>query len=398
MHIALTGPCAPSDLQDLLDPEQRARADSFPGYRGIAVSSLAGELVRRGHLVSVVTASYEGVSRPETFQGDSLTIHVIAGRQRARERARDLWSRERKAMKELLQEIRPDVVSAHWTYEFALAALESGLPTLVTAHDAPVTILRHFHDPYRTARLALAAWVRARRPPLTAVSPYLAQRWRREMGWRRDIAVIPNMSPFGPREGGRCHQQGQRVVTVADSSGRKNVRSALEAWPTVLRAFPSAELHLVGPGLGPSQDLALWAEQHSLQRQVCWHGAVDRAEVENLIESATALLHPSLEESLGMTLMEAMALGVPVVGGNTSGAVSWTMGGCGALTDVRSPRAIAATLTDLLGDPEWCLRNGEAGKRRVADAFSPEVVASAYELEYEAVLSQLSCPKVEGRS
>jgi len=216
------------------------------------------------------------------------------------------------------------------------------------------------------------------------------------MGWRRDITIIPNMSPFGPRKGGRDHQHGQRVVTVADSSKRKNVRSALEAWPMVLQAFPAAELHLVGYGLGPSEDLALWAEQHSLQRQVWWHGPVDRAEVESLIESATALLHPSLEESLGMTLMEAMTLGVPVVGGSSSGAVAWTMGGCGALTDVQSPQAMAATVVDLLGNPEWCMRNGEAGKRRVADAFSPGVVASAYELHFEAVISEMSCPRVEG--
>jgi glycosyltransferase involved in cell wall biosynthesis len=158
-------------------------------------------------------------------------------------------------------------------------------------------------------------------PPFNCCQPYLAKQWRWEMGWRRDIAIIPNISPFGPYDGLRGNPRGQRVVTVADSGRRKNVRSALEAWPIVLRSFPDAQLHLVGQGLGPSEDLALWAEHQSLQQQVFWHGPVGRAEVKGIIESATVLLHPSLEESQGMVLLEAMALGVATVGGAASGGV-----------------------------------------------------------------------------
>ena len=387
MHIALIGPCAPSDLMDLLDKEERTRAQSFPGYQGIPVSALARELVHRGHQVSVVSTS-DKADCPESFHGESLAIHVVPSQQRPRERARKLWAHERKAMSELLQELKPDVVHAHWTYEFALAALATRLPTLVTAHDAPFTILHHYRDPYRAVRLVMALWVRAKRPPLTAVSPYLAERWRREMGWHSDIAVIPNITPFKPCDGVRDSPPGQRVVTIADGGRLKNVRAALEAWPFVLRSFPDAELHLIGEGLGPSEDLALWADHHSLLPQTVWHGRVDRDKVRNEIESATALLHPSLEESQPMVLLEAMALGVATVGGLASGGVPWTIGEAGVLTDVRLPAEMAATVIDLLGDPERCRNLGEAGKRRVADVFSPEAVASAYEKQYAAVLKK----------
>lgn len=389
MHIALIGPCAPSDLMDLLDKEERTRAQSFPGYQGIPVSALARELVHRGHQVSVVSTS-EGIANVESFHGDSLVIHVVSSRERARERARDLWSHERKAMTELLQAMQPDMVHAHWTYEFALAALASGLPTLVTAHDAPLTVLRHLRDPYRTARLALALWVRIKRPPLTAVSPYLAERWRREMGWRREIAVIPNITPFEPQGGKRDNQPGCRVVTVADNSRLKNVKAALEAWPIVLQSFPGAELHLLGHGLGPSEELAKWADHHSLLRQVVWHGPVDRAEVKDVVGSATALLHPSLEEAQPMVLLEAMALGVAVVGGEASGGVPWTIGDAGVLTDVQSPAEMAKTVIDLVGDPERCRNLGEAGKRRVADVFTPQAVTNAYEAQYATILGKRS--------
>lgn len=389
MHIALIGPCAPLDLEDLLDEDASIRARSFPGYRGIAVSVLARELVKRGHRVSVVSASYEGIEHSECFHGTSLTIHVVPGRTRARARAKDLWLRERQSMTTVLQKINPDVVHAHWTYEFALAALASGLPTLVTIRDAPLTILRYYHDPYRAIRLILAIWVRAKQPQMTAVSGYMAEQWRREMGWRRDIAIIPNIAPFEPGTGEHKDPPAHRVVTVADSSRRKNVRAALRAWPLVLQAFPDAELHLIGYGLGPLEDLALWAKRQALERQIVWHGHVERAELEDLIGSATALLHPSLEESLGNTLLEAMALSVPVVGGSQSGAVPWTVGGGGIMTDVRSPTAIAATVVDLLGDPERCARLGITGRQRVTSVFSPDAVTSAYEEQYTAMLAEV---------
>jgi hypothetical protein len=50
---------------------------------------------------------------------------------------------ERQFVAETLLRCRPDVVHAHWTYEHALRGLATGLPTVVTAHDAPLVALRH---------------------------------------------------------------------------------------------------------------------------------------------------------------------------------------------------------------------------------------------------------------
>jgi L-malate glycosyltransferase len=381
-HVLLCGGAEPAQILSCAHQHEL-----LPGLGGVPVNLLARALASRGWRVTVVSTSPH-VAEPWRHREAGIEVVLVPMRIRARKRALDLFKIERQALSDEIRRQRPDIVHAHWTYEFALAALASGLPTLVTAHDAPLTILRHQPDPYRMARLAMALWVRAKHPPLTAVSPYLARRWRREMGWRGDIAVIPNITPFEPCDGVRDSPPGQRVVTIADGSRRKNVKSALEAWPIVLRSFPDAELHLIGDGLGPSEDLASWADHHSLLRQVAWHGPVNRPKVKHEIEAATALLHPSLEESQGMILLEAMALGVATVGGAASGGVPWTIGDAGVLTDVRSLTAIAATVVELLRDPEKCEKLGEAGKRRVADVFSPEVVASAYEEQYAAVLKK----------
>jgi glycosyltransferase involved in cell wall biosynthesis len=383
-HVLLCGPAEPAQVLDCAD-----KHELLTGLGGVPVNLLARALASRGWQVTVVSTSPE-VAEPWRHREANIEVVLVPLRLRAREHALDLFKLERRALTDEIRRQRPDMVHAHWTYEFALAALASGVPTLVTAHDAPFTILRHVRDPYRVARLAMAVWVRAKRPPLTAVSPYLAKQWRREMGWRRDIAVIPNIGPFGPHDVMRDKPPGQRVVTVADGGRLKNVRTALEAWPIVLRSFPDAELHLIGPGLGQSEDLALWAEQRLRLQRVFWHGQVDRTRVKAMMKSATVLLHPSLEESQPMILLEAMALGVATVGGAASGGVPWTIGDAGVLTDVRSPAEIAKTVVDLVGDPERCRNLGEAGKRRVADVFSPEAVASAYEEQYAAVLKKRS--------
>ena len=89
-----------------------------------------------------------------------------------------------------------------------------------------------------------------------------------------------------------------------------------------------------------------------------------------------------------MVLLEAMASGLPVVGGIGSGAVPWVLddGGAGFLTDVRSPEQIAATLL-------VCVRQGDDRKRRQENAyqrtinlFSPGAVAKSYEQLYTRVL------------
>lgn len=387
LHIALVGPCSPVDLVDCFTSEDQTRAAACPGYRGVPVSALTRALLERGHRVTVITASYDGAEGEQAFNGDGLSMHVIGGRPRPRNRARDLWRLERTSITRLLRGVMPDVVHAHWTYEFALAALASGLPTLVTAHDAPFTILRYHRDPYRTARLAAAMWVRAKRPHLTAVSPYLADRWRREMGWRAPIPVIPNIAPFGPRQVPHAPPLAPRVVTIADAGKLKNVRTLLTAWPLVLEMAPDAELHLVGHGLGTAGDLARWAAGRRCCAQVVWHGHLERADLALVLAASTIMVHPSLEEAQPMVPLEGMALQLPVVGGASSGGVPWTVGNAGVMTDVRSPIALASTIADLIRDPVRCRTLGEAGATRVERVFNPDVVASAYETRYDAVLS-----------
>jgi glycosyltransferase involved in cell wall biosynthesis len=100
------------------------------------------------------------------------------------------------------------------------------------------------------------------------------------------------------------------------------------------------------------------------------------------------LLHPSLEESFGMVAAEALAAGIPVVGGQRSGALPWVVGQAGRLVDVTDPQALAAAMLELLGDPALAARLGQEGRRGVLGRFGAQAVAAAYEDLYRQVLAR----------
>ena len=274
--VVITGPISPADIADLLAEPDLTLARSIRGYRGVPTSDLVRALVGLGAPVEVVTCAAEVEDRVE-LRGPGLRVLVGPRRARARDRARDLFRQERRAMGALLRQTQSDVIHAMWTYEFAWAALDTGRPVLVTAHDAPLTILRHVRDPYRAVRAAMAYIVRARIRNLTAVSPYLAQRWRREMLYRRQIMVIPNIAARLMTDARRT-ERGAVVVDVSDAGSRKNMTALIEAFALLRAEGRDVALELVGPGLGESDSLAEATRKQGRADGIRFRGILDRIE------------------------------------------------------------------------------------------------------------------------
>ncbi|MRR39016.1 hypothetical protein EG829_31090, partial [bacterium] len=115
-----------------------------------------------------------GLSETVTVKSGPLTLSVVP-RMRARS-ALQMFREERRSLVRVLGREAPDVLHAHWTYEFAAAAQESGLPTLVTAHDDARIVLRFQPTLYRFLRLLLNDRVLRRASNVSTPSKYLASR------------------------------------------------------------------------------------------------------------------------------------------------------------------------------------------------------------------------------
>ena len=97
------------------------------------------------------------------------------------------------------------------------------------------------------------------------------------------------------------------------------------------------------------------------------------------------MIHPSLEETFGMSIAESMVAGVPVVAGAASGAVPWVLddGRAGILVDVRDPTDIARAATQLVSSRSHREEVARAAKAFAMARFSPSAVSGAYLSLYE---------------
>lgn len=391
MHIGILAPIAPFKLMKYMTPGDAANAATTGGDAyGTATTALVGALLDAGHRVTAV--SHRRGYDCAVYTGDRLSIIQVRSRSSARAQALDHWKLERDAMVDAIARARPDVVHAHWTYEWALAALslDSAVPVAITVRDAPLTVLRHHRDSYRLLRLLLAIRVRAKasRATLIANSPYMAHRWKAEMLDSRVPMVIPNMTPMSDNRL-LSRSQNPTVVEVADSGDRKNVKTLLRAFSEVNASIPKATLIIIGSGLGPNSEIAEWARQQGLAQSVQFLGVLEHQQTMDHLASAWLHAHASLEESFGNTLVEAMELGVAVLGGASSGAVPWVLdfGRAGELTDVQEVDAFSKSMIDLLSNIERTSRLAASGQLHVRRMFSPESVAGAHISLYRKLAS-----------
>lgn len=396
MKIGIAGHIATDSIARFLDGDTAGLPRGY--YGAPLLGTLIGELLERGHsIVAYTTSSDMPASTRVSASGDRFKITYCAARPRAFRysggrwgRAADAFKHERAALSQAMRDDAPDLVHAHWSYEFALAAIKSGLPHLVTCHDAPQVVLRHAPNPYRLVRYFMARRVLSQAKHLTAVSPYLKQKI--EGYARAPISVVPNPLPAHPAHlVGSTRQYDParpRIAMVLNGWGAlKNPRPALHAFAALRCSFPAAELSIMGSDYGPGGKAESWAQAHGLTQGVLFLGQQPYPVLLVKLAESDLLLHPSLEETFGMSVAEAMSLGVPVVGGQASGAVPWVIGEGGVVTNVKSAVAIEAALAQLLSDPANLLHHAQAAKAR-ASCFSAAEVAAAYEAHYLTVLRQ----------
>jgi glycosyltransferase involved in cell wall biosynthesis len=388
-RVVIVGPASPAALAAHLSDRDRERGAAIKGLGGVPVNALVAALLRQQIEVELVTLTPE-VTGLHHLSGPGLDMRIGPYRSRPRHRARDFFAQERRALSELLAMTSGDLVHAHWTYEFALPCGAERRPVLVTAHDAPLTILRHARTKYHLVRTALAYRVRLGTRTLSAVSPYLADRWRREMGYRRPIHVVPNIAVGLPLAKRNTSPARQVILDVSDHGRLKNVSTLIRAFAEVRRQCPDAILRLVGPGLGPGDELARWSSANGLAASIEFIGPVDHATIADHLAAAAVFAHASVEESYGMSVCEAMHAGLPVLGGRYSGGVPWTLDGgrCGILVDVRNPRAIAGGILRFLSDQGLARNLGTAAQHRAVTAFSADAVVSGYLNAYAAAIRE----------
>ena len=392
MYIGVIAPIATNDL---LAPAERSARPYPKGREGAPlISNLIKEYLSRGHRVVAITLDdqLDDDAPPFVHESSQLTYVVVPARSRTFRpngrrlgRTADFFWFERRQMLAQLQRYQPEVVHAHWTYEYAMAGLAYDPQTIVTVHDNALVIFQYVRTLNRLFHLLMARYVFRKGHWFTAVSPYMAesvQPWT-----KAKVAVVPNPVVIPARASLTKAPISQPVISVVVNGwdDRKNSKNALLAFRAVQQQYPAAVLWAMGTAFVPDEEAAEFCRQHNVQN-VVFLGPTPHDEVLKKIAASTLVLHTSLEESFGMVLVEAMAYGVPVVAGQASGAVPWVVGDGGILVDVTSVEAIANAVNRLISDPTLYEQLSARAVAIVAERFPLAKIADQYLALYEQCL------------
>ena len=157
------------------------------------------------------------------------------------------------------------------------------------------------------------------------------------------------------------------IVNVGALVGHKGQRFLIDAMPLVLREVPDAHLVIFGEG-----DLRAALERqiksHSLTKRVLLPGF--REDVLSLMKSADLFVMSSVTEGLGSAVLDAMAMGLAVVGTTAGGIPEAVVPGVtGELVPPADAKALAAAIVSLLKDEGLRRSYGDAGRDHVATHF-----------------------------
>ncbi len=281
----------------------------------------------------------------------------------------------------------PHATSA-WIAKEMLKEQGRRLPVVTTLHGTDITIVGQDRSYQAITRFSIE-----RSDRITAVSQWLKDETIRAFGCANSrVDVIPNFvdpvvfNRARYDDSLRAELGGGKKVLMHISNFRpvKRVRDVVRIFAKVRASVPSV---LVMVGDGPDRGAAEEeARVLGVANEVRFLGKIDA--VAPLLAAADAYVFPSESESFGLSALEALASGVPVIGARVGGVPEVVRDGVtGSLHDLGDIDGMAASVVRFLEPKRWA----EASAAAAADArtrFATADVVSRYEALYREALDQ----------
>lgn len=274
-----------------------------------------------------------------------------------------------------------DVLHCHYAYPHAVSAFLAKemtgqkLRTVTTLHGTDILLVGQDASFTRATKFGLE-----RSDAITAVSAFLRDKTLSWFDVSPKIEVIPDFVDarrFTPGPGPRENT----IVHVSNFRPVKRTADAIRAFYLIRRRVP-ATLVLVGGG--PEKEAVRdLAGRLGILSSVRFIG--EDPEVETHLQHASLLLSTSEFEGFGMSVLEAMASGVPVVSTESGGVSEVLSESCGRTAAVGDVEALAAAAVQILKDGNLARSMGESGRRRAEEMFDVDRVVPQYEALYERV-------------
>jgi N-acetyl-alpha-D-glucosaminyl L-malate synthase BshA len=368
----------------------------YPTYggSGAVATELGMALARRGHEIHFIT--YQQPFRLPSFLPRIFFHEVDVGRYPLFEYPPyDLALAVR--MHEVTLAHKLDLLHVHyaiphatsaWIAREMLAPTRPDIRVLTTLHGTDITIVGQdpsFH--------AITKFSIEQSDGLTAVSRFLQRETVRAFGCTGcQIEVIPNFIDPDVYDRGKYKAALRDQFAPADrvlmhiSNFRpvKRVRDVVRVFARVHEQLPSV---LVMVGDGPDRVHAeAEARELGVEKRVFFLGKIET--VAPLLSAADLFLLPTQSESFGLSALEALASGVPVVGTNAGGLPEVVRDGeTGALCAVGDVDGMAAAAIDILRDRDRWQQMSAVATRDARERFAIDDIVEQYESFYDLALT-----------
>jgi glycosyltransferase involved in cell wall biosynthesis len=374
------------------------------GGQNVHVAALAAGLAGRGHQVTVHTRRDDEALPDEVVVQDGYTVsHVTAGPPRTvpKDDLLPHMAEFGEVLRARWAEQPPDLVHAHfWMSGLASVAAADALPS-------PVPVVQTFHAlgsvkkrHQGAADTSPAGRIELERGLCRDVSHVIATCTDevfelRRLGLRSErVSIVPcgvDTSVFTPRGPVAPRSERSRLLVLGRLVERKGQDDAVRA----LAAVPDAELVVVGGPPAGELDadpevrrLRAVAAEAGVADRLVFTGSVARDDVPAWIRSADVVLAVPWYEPFGITPLEAMACGRPVVATAVGGLVDSVADGVtGDLVPPRDHARLGEALAALLADPARRAAYGTAGVARVRARYRWSRVVAETDAVYRRVLA-----------
>ena len=278
-------------------------------------------------------------------------------------------------MADVALEAELDILHVHYAVPHATCAFlarhmlrDRDIKVITTLHGTDITLVGSDKSFYRITRFSIEE-----SQGVTAVSESLKRDTQSLFEIDTDIRVIPNF----------VDEEEKVIVHVSNFRPVKRIGDIIRMYAEV-RTKVKCKLLLVGEGPEriPMQELA---RDLGLQDGVVFLG--EQEGVDRILSCSDLYLLPSEQESFGLSALEAMSCGVPVIGANAGGLPELVRHGeTGFITEVGDIDQMARHATELLANDDYRQTIGRQARQRVLDNFAEEAVVPQYEAYYEEVL------------
>jgi D-inositol-3-phosphate glycosyltransferase len=394
------------------------------GGQNVYVAQVAKELGERGHAVTVFTRRDDTALPSESLCAPNVRlVYVTAGPPCAipKERLLQYMPEFTQRVLDWLQTRRRsfDVVHAHFFMSGQVAAdlqRRSGIPYVVTFHALGRVRRKHqgTADKFPDERFEIEGRVAAEARLIVAECPQDRDDLTGLYGAPAErIRVVP--CGFSPEELGPMNcsearsalglgQDEQVILQLGRMVPRKGVDTVIEALARLVHGYRIPARLLVVGGESDAPDpvatpelgrLMALAEREGVASHVRFEGRRDRAALRHYYAAADVFVSTPWYEPFGITPVEAMACGLPVVGAAVGGIKSTVVDGeTGFLVPPRDPAAVAERLATLLRDPDLRRRMSKMALARSTE-FTWERVTSRLEDVYREAIA--APPRLEPR-